>query len=129
MPLPLEEPEPEDEPDEEPEPDDEPDEEPEPDDEPDEEPEPDDEPDEEPEPEDEEPDEELDEEPDDFTQLLNPDSLEVKMGFVEPSLAEAKTGDTFQFIRMGYYCADPDGSKELPVFNRVVGLKDSFRIS
>ena len=69
------------------------------------------------------------EEPDDFTQLLNPDSLEVKMGFVEPSLAEAKTGDTFQFIRMGYYCADPDGSKELPVFNRVVGLKDSFRIS
>ena len=35
------------------------------------------------------------EEPDDFTQLLNPDSLEVKMGFVEPSLAEAKTGDTF----------------------------------
>ena len=64
----------------------------------------------------------------DFTELLNPNSLEVKEGFVEPGLADAKPGDKFQFIRMGYYCADPDGTKEHPVFNRVVGLKDSFKI-
>ncbi len=68
------------------------------------------------------------EEVEDFTELLNPDSLEVKEGFAEPSLSEAKPGDQFQFIRMGYYCADPDGTKEHPVFNRVVGLKDSFKI-
>ena len=65
----------------------------------------------------------------DFTELLNPDSLQIKEGFVEPSLADANPGDSFQFIRMGYYAADPDGSKEHPVFNRVVGLKDSFKIS
>ncbi|MBR0424561.1 MAG: glutamine--tRNA ligase/YqeY domain fusion protein [Clostridia bacterium] len=64
----------------------------------------------------------------DFTELLNPNSLEVEEGFIEPSLADAKPGDTFQFIRMGYYCADPDGSSEHPVLNRVVGLKDSFKI-
>ncbi len=69
------------------------------------------------------------EEVSDFTELLNPDSLEIKEGFVEPALAEAKPGDKFQFIRMGYYCADPDGTKEHPVFNRVVGLKDSFKIN
>ncbi len=68
------------------------------------------------------------EEVEDFTELLNPNSLEVKEGFVEPGLADAKPGDKFQFIRMGYYCADPDGTKEHPVFNRVVGLKDSFKI-
>jgi len=68
------------------------------------------------------------EEVEDFTELLNPNSLEIKEGFVEPALADAKPGDKFQFIRMGYYCADPDGTKEHPVFNRVVGLKDSFKI-
>ena len=35
-------------------------------------------------------------------------------------------GDTFQFLRMGYFCKDPDSTDEMPVFNRVVGLKDSF---
>ena len=63
----------------------------------------------------------------DFTELLNPNSLEVKEGFVEPGLADAKPGDKFQFIRMGYYCADPDGTKEHPVFNRSVSLKESFK--
>ena len=65
----------------------------------------------------------------DFTALLNPDSLEVKEGFIEPIAAEAKIGDKFQFIRMGYYCKDPDATEEHPVFNRIVGLKDSFKIS
>ena len=44
------------------------------------------------------------------------------------TLADANAGDSFQFIRMGYYSADPDGTKAHPVFNRVVGLKDSFKI-
>ena len=39
---------------------------------------------------------------------------------------DAQVGDTFQFLRMGYFCKDPDSTDELPVFNRVVGLKDSF---
>ena len=65
----------------------------------------------------------------DFTELLNPDSLEVKCGYVEPELKDASPGKQFQFIRMGYYCADPDGTKEKPVFNRIVGLKDSFKIN
>ena len=63
-----------------------------------------------------------------FTELFNADSLECKEGFVEPSLAAAETGVSYQFIRMGYYCMDPDGSEAHPVFNRVVGLKDSFKI-
>ena len=69
------------------------------------------------------------EEVEDFTALLNPDSLEVKKGFIEPIAAEAEAGDKFQFIRMGYYCKDTDATKEHPVFNRIVGLKDSFKIS
>ena len=63
-----------------------------------------------------------------FLELFNRDSLEVKQGFVEPCLAGAKPGVSYQFIRMGYYCMDPDGTAEHPVFNRVVGLKDSFKI-
>ena len=39
---------------------------------------------------------------------------------------DAQVGDTFQFLRMGYFCKDPDSTDEMPVFNRVVGLKDSF---
>ena len=69
------------------------------------------------------------EEIEDFTELLNPDSLEVKYGYVEPELRDAPAGKQFQFIRLGYYCADPDGTKEEPVFNRIVGLKDSFKIN
>ncbi len=65
----------------------------------------------------------------DFTALLAPDSLIVKHGYLEPALKDAKAGDRFQFVRMGYYCADPDSTPALPVFNRIVGLKDSFKLS
>jgi glutaminyl-tRNA synthetase len=41
-------------------------------------------------------------------------------------LALAKPGDKFQFLRIGYFCADSDHTAEKPVFNRIVGLKDSF---
>ena len=62
----------------------------------------------------------------DFLKKLNPASLEVCRGYAERFLGDAQVGDTFQFLRMGYFCKDPDATDALPVFNRVVGLKDSF---
>ena len=62
----------------------------------------------------------------DFTQRINPNSLSVRHAKVEKSLAGARPGDSFQFIRIGYFCADPDGTAAKPVFNRSVGLKDSW---
>ena len=61
-----------------------------------------------------------------FLDYLNPESMIVKTAFVEPSLAEAKIGDKFQFERVGYFCADYDHTTEKPVFNRTVGLRDSW---
>ncbi|MBI1811714.1 MAG: glutamine--tRNA ligase/YqeY domain fusion protein [Nitrospirae bacterium] len=67
------------------------------------------------------------EENDDFKTDINPKSLELlKSCFVEPSLADAKTGDRFQFERMGYFCVDRDSTKEKPVFNRTVTLRDTW---
>lgn len=65
----------------------------------------------------------------DFLELLNPDSLKVLTGCkVEPSLKAAKPGESFQFMRQGYFCADNrDSSPEHLVFNRSVSLKDSFK--
>ncbi|MBQ3669768.1 MAG: glutamine--tRNA ligase, partial [Clostridia bacterium] len=58
---------------------------------------------------------------------INPDSLTVIDDcLVEPYIAESKTGDTFQFLRTGYFCKDPDSTAEKSVFNRVVPLKDSW---
>jgi glutaminyl-tRNA synthetase len=63
----------------------------------------------------------------DWRDTLNPDSLEVLSGVrVEPSLAEAAPGTRVQFERLGYFCADPEGHPGMPVFNRTVGLKDSW---
>ncbi len=60
---------------------------------------------------------------------LNPDSLTEKTAFAEPVLAKAKAYDRFQFVRNGYFCADPKDSKENdPVFNRIVSLKSSFKL-
>ena len=58
---------------------------------------------------------------------IDPDSIVVKQGFVEPFLADAKPGVPYQFMRVGYFTADYDTSDEKPVFNRTVGLKDSFK--
>ena len=71
----------------------------------------------------------LDDESDrkDFVARLNPNSLTTVHGLMEPSLADAQVGDTFQFLRNGYFCKDRDSTPELPVFNLVVGLKDSYR--
>lgn len=64
-----------------------------------------------------------------FLEVLNPDSLEVLTGCkVEPSLAQAKPGQSFQFMRQGYFCADNrDSTPQHPVFNRSVSLKDGFK--
>jgi len=63
----------------------------------------------------------------DYLADLNPDSLEVLEGCkVEPALAETAPGETVQFERTGYFCADPDGTAERPVFNRTVGLRDTW---
>jgi glutaminyl-tRNA synthetase len=67
----------------------------------------------------------------DFLADLDPASLEVLKGsMVEPALAEAVPGEPLQFERQGYFCMDPDGTRERPVFNRTVPLRDSWaRIS
>ena len=63
----------------------------------------------------------------DFTANLNPNSLEVLTGCkVEPSLAEAKPGDRYQFLRLGYFCVDPDSTDGHLVFNRTVPLRDTW---
>ena len=63
----------------------------------------------------------------DFLDELNPDSLKVVQGYVEPSLASAKGDDRFQFERHGYFVADrKDHAQGKPVFNRVAGMKDSW---
>ena len=58
---------------------------------------------------------------------LNPNSLEILTGAkLEPSLANAKLGDRFQFERVGYFCLDPDSTPGNLVFNRTLPLKDSW---
>ncbi|MCD8492184.1 MAG: glutamine--tRNA ligase/YqeY domain fusion protein [Geovibrio sp.] len=66
------------------------------------------------------------EEGQDFTANISPDSLKITECWGEPSLAEAAEFTSFQFLRQGYFVADPDTSKEKPVFNRTVSLKDSW---
>jgi glutaminyl-tRNA synthetase len=75
----------------------------------------------------------LDEAPDshsdtDFMTFVNPNSLQViKNAFVEPYLKEAKIGDRFQFQRLGYFNVDTESTAENLVFNKTVGLKDSWK--
>jgi glutaminyl-tRNA synthetase len=62
----------------------------------------------------------------DFMKFINPDSLKVITGFLEPSLKNSKIGDQVQFQRLGYFCVDPDSTDEKLVFNRTVGLRGSW---
>ncbi|MDF1572566.1 MAG: glutamine--tRNA ligase/YqeY domain fusion protein [Bacteroidales bacterium] len=62
----------------------------------------------------------------DFMEFLNPDSLQVVKGYVEPGLAEAKPLDHFQFQRIGYFNLDPDSKPGTLVFNRTVPLRDTW---
>ena len=73
----------------------------------------------------------LDEAPDahkdkDYMEFINPNSLEIIEAFVEPSLQSAKIGERFQFQRLGYFNADDDATPEKLVFNKTVGLRDSW---
>ncbi|MDB4139849.1 glutamine--tRNA ligase/YqeY domain fusion protein [Candidatus Thioglobus sp.] len=61
---------------------------------------------------------------DDLSSSINPNSLETKMGFVEPSLASAKAEKAYQFEREGYFCRDSES--EGLVFNKTVGLRDTW---
>jgi glutaminyl-tRNA synthetase len=61
-----------------------------------------------------------------FLEFLNPNSLEVVIGFVEPSLAEAIIGTNYQFQRLGYFSLDKDSKSDKLVFNKTVGLKDAW---
>ena len=64
---------------------------------------------------------------DDFAATINPESLVVKKAYVEPSLANAEAGVGFQFERTGYFCIDAkDSSPDALVFNRTVGLRDTW---
>ena len=62
--------------------------------------------------------------------MMNPKSLEVKECFIEPSIKEASKGERYQFMRNGYYIVDTkDTTEEKMVFNRIVPLKSSFKLS
>jgi len=61
-----------------------------------------------------------------FMDFINPSSLAITEAFVEPSLASAKKGDSFQFQRLGYFNVDDDTTLERIVFNKTVGLRDSW---
>ena len=64
-----------------------------------------------------------------FLDCLNPNSLTIVEGAkVEASLASAQPGNSYQFMRLGYFCADKDSTPEHLIFNRSVSLKDSFKV-
>ena len=63
----------------------------------------------------------------DFRELLNPDSLTVLTNcYVEEYLSERNVGDYLQFQRIGYFTIDPDTTADILVFNKTVGLKDTW---
>ncbi|GEO08067.1 glutamine--tRNA ligase [Segetibacter aerophilus] len=63
----------------------------------------------------------------DFKEYINPDSLQVlPIVFIEPALAEAVPGAPYQFLRKGYFCLDENSSSDKLIFNRTVGLKDTW---
>lgn len=63
----------------------------------------------------------------DFNQRFNEESMKIVSAKVEPSLLSAKVGDSFQFMRVGYYVLDSDSTADKLVFNEIVGLKDGFK--
>jgi glutaminyl-tRNA synthetase len=62
----------------------------------------------------------------DFKEYINPNSLEVITGYLEPSLKSAEAGERYQFQRLGYFCVDTDTNAEKLVFNKTVGLRDTW---
>jgi glutaminyl-tRNA synthetase len=73
----------------------------------------------------------IDESPDshkekNFLDFMNPNSLQIVKGFVEPSLSDVKSDEKFQFQRLGYFNVDKDSTASKLVFNKTVGLKDAW---
>ncbi|MDT0685521.1 glutamine--tRNA ligase/YqeY domain fusion protein [Autumnicola psychrophila] len=62
----------------------------------------------------------------DFVDLINPESLQVIKGYLEPSLQEAGVEEKVQFQRIGYFCVDKESTKQKLIFNRTVTLRDSW---
>ena len=63
----------------------------------------------------------------DFKTYLNPESIETLTSCrIEPEMASAAPGERCQFERLGYFCVDPDSSKDKLVFNRTVTLRDTW---
>jgi len=62
----------------------------------------------------------------DFKDYINPNSLDIVNGYVEPSLKTSKAGERFQFQRLGYFVLDNDTTENNLVFNKTVGLKDTW---
>lgn len=62
----------------------------------------------------------------DFKEYINPNALEVITGYLEPSLKSAEPGERYQFQRLGYFCVDTDTNAEQLVFNKTVGLRDTW---
>lgn len=63
----------------------------------------------------------------DFKDYINPDSLQVlQKVFIEPALAQASPGGPYQFLRKGYFCLDENSTNDKLIFNRTVGLKDTW---
>jgi glutaminyl-tRNA synthetase len=65
-------------------------------------------------------------EAEDWKENVNPNSLQIKQGFVEPSLQGSEPGTRYQFERNGYFVTDPDSTAERLVFNRTVTLRDTW---
>ncbi len=64
----------------------------------------------------------------DFSDRLNPESLKIiSSALIEQAGADTEAGERFQFMRQGYFCTDSDSTKQRPVFNLIVGLKDSYK--
>ena len=58
----------------------------------------------------------------DFLKKISPNTLTILHGYAEPAIRDCEAGTSFQFVRVGYFCKDPDSTNELPVFNRTVEL-------
>ena len=58
----------------------------------------------------------------DFLKQISPNTLTILRGYAEPAIRDCENGTSFQFVRVGYFCKDPDSTPELPVFNRTVEL-------
>ncbi|MEM9773999.1 MAG: glutamine--tRNA ligase/YqeY domain fusion protein [Chloroflexota bacterium] len=62
----------------------------------------------------------------DWTTNVRENSLTVRTGYVSPDLADAKSGERYQFLRHGYYVVDPDSEPGKPIFNKTIGLRDTW---